>query len=129
MLFRSDEVLDQQAEKLAITRRIVGDIKEIWLLQPRFEKRSGKSPLRLIEQPRFRAAYDFLLLRAQAGEPGCAALADWWTKAQVGAGLPAPIDSDAGDDEGGEAAAPGEGAGSGAPKKRRRRGGRNRRKA
>ncbi|TAK93920.1 polynucleotide adenylyltransferase PcnB, partial [Patescibacteria group bacterium] len=59
-----DDVLDLQAEKLAITRRTVGDIKEIWLLQPRFDKRAGKSLLRMIEQPRFRAAYDFLLLRA-----------------------------------------------------------------
>lgn len=74
-----DEVLDQQAEKLAITRRVAGDIKEIWLLQPRFDKRSGKSPLRMIEQPRFRAAYDFLLLRAESGEVP-QELADWWTK-------------------------------------------------
>jgi poly(A) polymerase len=76
-----DEILDQQAEKLAITRRIAGDIKDIWLLQPRFEKRSGKSPLRMIEQPRFRAAYDFLLLRAESGEVA-QELAGWWTKFQ-----------------------------------------------
>ena len=76
-----DGVLDQQAEKIAITRRIVGDIKEIWALQPRFDKRSGKSPLRLLEQPRFRAAYDFLLLRAQSGEVPME-LADWWTRFQ-----------------------------------------------
>ncbi|MDK9724584.1 MAG: polynucleotide adenylyltransferase PcnB [Sterolibacteriaceae bacterium MAG5] len=76
-----DEVLDVQAEKLAITRRIAGDIKEIWLLQPRFDKRAGKTPLRLIEQPRFRAAYDFLLLRAQSGEIPLE-VADWWTRFQ-----------------------------------------------
>jgi poly(A) polymerase len=76
-----DAVLDQQAEKLAITRRIVGDIKDIWLLQPRFEKRAGKSPLRLIDQPRFRAAYDFLLLRCESGELP-QELADWWTEFQ-----------------------------------------------
>ncbi len=63
-----DEVLDAQAGKLAITRRIVGDIKEIWALQPRFDKRGGKIPYRLIEQPRYRAAWDFLRLRAQSGE-------------------------------------------------------------
>jgi len=73
-----DEVLDQQAEKLAITRRISGDIKDIWALQPRFEKRSGKVALRLLEQPRFRAGYDFLLLRAQSGEVAME-LVDWWT--------------------------------------------------
>ncbi|CAB1367968.1 polynucleotide adenylyltransferase PcnB [Denitratisoma oestradiolicum] len=76
-----DEVLDIQAEKLAITRRIAGDIKEIWALQPRFEKRSGKFPYRLLEQPRFRAAYDFLLLRAGSGEVP-QELADWWTEFQ-----------------------------------------------
>ena len=76
-----DEVLDQQAEKLAITRRISGDIKDIWALQPRFEKRSGKTALRLLEQPRFRAGYDFLLLRAQSGE-AATELADWWTEFQ-----------------------------------------------
>ncbi len=76
-----DEVLNQQAEKLAITRRISGDIKDIWSLQPRFEKRSGKTALRLLEQPRFRAGYDFLLLRAQSGEVAME-LADWWTAFQ-----------------------------------------------
>ena len=76
-----DEVLSQQGEKLAITRRIAGDIKDIWALQPRFEKRSGKSPWRLVDQPRFRAGYDFLLLRAQSGEIA-QELADWWTEFQ-----------------------------------------------
>jgi len=72
-----DEVLDTQGEKLAITRRIAGDIKDVWLLQPRFEKRSGRMPFRLIEQPRFRAAWDFLRLRAESGEAE-QELADWW---------------------------------------------------
>jgi poly(A) polymerase len=77
-----DEVLDQQGEKLAITRRIAGDIKEIWALQPRFEKRAGKSPHRLLEQPRFRAAYDFLALRAESGEID-QELATWWHDFQM----------------------------------------------
>jgi poly(A) polymerase len=72
-----DEVLDIQAEKLAITRRVAGDIKDIWSLQPRFEKRAGKTPYRLIEQPRFRAGYDFLALRAESGEIETE-VADWW---------------------------------------------------
>jgi poly(A) polymerase len=74
-----DDVLDAQAGKLAITRRIVGDIKEIWALQPRFDKCTGKTPFRLIEQPRFRAAWDFLRLRAQSGEIDLA-LAEWWDR-------------------------------------------------
>ncbi|MBK9026946.1 MAG: polynucleotide adenylyltransferase PcnB [Propionivibrio sp.] len=73
-----DEVLDVQAEKLAITRRIAGDIKDIWALQPRFEQRSGKRPFGVLEQPRFRAGYDFLLLRAESGEVD-GELGQWWT--------------------------------------------------
>ena len=73
-----DSVLDAQAETLMITRRVAADIKDIWVLQPRFEQRSGKRPFGLIEQPRFRAGYDFLLLRAEAGEVE-RELADWWT--------------------------------------------------
>jgi len=74
-----DEVLDTQGEKLAITRRIAGDIKDIWLLQPRFEKRGGRAPFRLVEQARFRAAWDFLRLRAESGEAP-QELADWWAQ-------------------------------------------------
>jgi poly(A) polymerase len=76
-----DEVLDQQGEKLAITKRIVGDIKDIWALQPRFEKRAGRAPARLVEQPRFRAAWDFLVLRAESGEAP-RELAEWWREFQ-----------------------------------------------
>ena len=76
-----DEVLDAQVEKLAITRRIVGDIKDIWALQPRFEARAGKRPYALLEQPRFRAGYDFLLLRAESGEIDME-LGVWWTDFQ-----------------------------------------------
>ncbi len=72
-----DEVLDLQGGKLAITRRIAADIKEIWLLQPRLENRAGRRPLRVVEQPRFRAGFDFLLLRAESGEVD-GELADWW---------------------------------------------------
>lgn len=73
-----DEVLDVQGEKLAITRRIAGDIKDIWALQPRFEQRSGKRPYGVLEQPRFRAAYDFLLLRIASGEVDNE-IGEWWT--------------------------------------------------
>ncbi|MEW6164717.1 MAG: polynucleotide adenylyltransferase PcnB [Pseudomonadota bacterium] len=106
-----DEVLDVQGEKLAITRRIAGDIKDIWLLQPRFEKRGGRAPFRLVEQPRFRAAWDFLHLRAQSGEAP-QELADWWAAFQQA------------DNAAREAMLKPETAG---PKKRRRRGGRGRR--
>ncbi|MEC5386532.1 polynucleotide adenylyltransferase PcnB [Uliginosibacterium sp. H3] len=77
LLAAMNEVLEIQAEKLAITRRVSADITEIWGLQPRFEKRSGKMPYRLIEQPRYRAGYDFLRLRAESGEIPME-LPDWW---------------------------------------------------
>jgi poly(A) polymerase len=76
-----DDVLDVQGEKLAITRRIAGDIKDIWALQPRFEQRAGKRPYALLEQPRFRAGYDFLLLRAESGELDIE-VGEWWTRFQ-----------------------------------------------
>lgn len=74
-----DDVIDAQSEKLAITRRVAGDIKDIWLLQPRFEQRSGKRPYALIEQARFKAGYDFLLLRVESGEIP-EELGRWWTE-------------------------------------------------
>lgn len=72
-----EHVLEVQARKLAITRKIAGDIKEIWALQPRFEKRGGHAPYRLLEHPRYRAGWDFLRLRGLAGEIDMA-LPDWW---------------------------------------------------
>ncbi|MGI4860303.1 MAG: polynucleotide adenylyltransferase PcnB [Janthinobacterium lividum] len=73
-----DEVLDAQTGKLAIQRRFVSDMKEIWGMQPRLEKRAGRSALKLLEHPRFRAAYDFLLLRCESGEMD-PTLGAWWT--------------------------------------------------
>jgi poly(A) polymerase len=72
------EVSDIQAQKLAIHKRFSATMKEIWGLQPRFEQRAGKRPYSLIEHPRYRAAYDFLLLRCESGELP-AELGKWWT--------------------------------------------------
>jgi poly(A) polymerase len=76
-----DKVLSAQAERIAIPRRFEATIKEIWSLQPRFEQRAGQRPFRLLEHPRFRAAYDFLALRGQSGEVPMM-LVDWWTRFQ-----------------------------------------------
>jgi poly(A) polymerase len=57
--------------------KLAADMREIWLMQPRFERRSGRAPYALVEQPRFRAAFDFLRLRSDAGEAPVE-LADWW---------------------------------------------------
>jgi poly(A) polymerase len=55
------------------------DMREIWTMQPRFEKRTGSAPYSLLDQPRFRAGFDFLRLRAQTGEIDLE-LAEWWEK-------------------------------------------------
>ncbi len=74
-----DEVLDRQTDKLAIPRRLTTTMKEIWTLQPRFEQRSGRRPFALLEHPRLRAGYDFLMLRAESGEVPME-LIDWWRR-------------------------------------------------
>lgn len=73
-----NEVIDFQAEKLAIHNRFTATMKEIWAMQPRFEHRTGKRPFGLLEHPRYRAAYDFLLLRCESGEID-SELGEWWT--------------------------------------------------
>jgi len=74
----ADDVLQTQTESLALQRRIGSDMRDIWAMQPRFERRVGKSPYKLIEHPRFRAGLDFLVLRAASGEIE-QEFADWWT--------------------------------------------------
>lgn len=75
----ADDVLQTQTESLALQRRIGSDMRDIWAMQPRFERRVGKSPYKLIEHPRFRAGLDFLVLRAASGEIE-QELADWWAE-------------------------------------------------
>ncbi|HEX2825632.1 MAG TPA: polynucleotide adenylyltransferase PcnB [Burkholderiales bacterium] len=76
-----EQVAQTQAEKLAIPRRYGADMKEIWVMQPRFMQRNGRRPYRLLENPRFRAGYDFLLLRCASGEVD-AGVGEWWTRFQ-----------------------------------------------
>jgi poly(A) polymerase len=77
-----DEVLERQRAQLAIPRRYDTVMKELWTLQPRFEQRVGQRPMRLLALPRFRGAYDFLLLRCQSGEIDIE-LGEWWTEFQI----------------------------------------------
>ena len=107
-----DSVLDEQASKLAIQRRFIADMREIWGLQPRLEK-GGRGALRAIEHLRFRAGYDFLLLRVQAGELP-ESLGRWWTEF---------VEGDPATRERLLDARPDESRGR-SPRKRRRRGGR-----
>ncbi len=75
-------MVTRQARQTAIPKRFSMPMREIWNLQPRFEQRNGKRPQRLLTHPRFRAAYDFLLLRAESGEAS-PELAQWWTEFQT----------------------------------------------
>ncbi|WP_241546863.1 polynucleotide adenylyltransferase PcnB [Thiohalobacter thiocyanaticus] len=74
-------VVTQQARHVSIPKRFSLPMREIWSLQPRFLRRQGRRALQLLEHPRFRAAYDFLLLRCAAGEVE-QELCDWWTEIQ-----------------------------------------------
>ncbi|GBE48565.1 poly(A) polymerase I precursor [bacterium BMS3Bbin12] len=77
-----DEVVRRQIRHVALPRRITLPMREIWQLQIRFAgPPRGKRALRLLQHPRFRAAYDLLALRAQAGEE-VGSLVDWWTEFQ-----------------------------------------------
>ncbi|WON73131.1 polynucleotide adenylyltransferase PcnB [Nitrosospira sp. Is2] len=75
------DVLAVQNENLAIPRRYDAIMKEIWAMQSRFTGRSGRRPFRLLEHPRFRAAYDFMLLRCESGEIEME-LGKWWEEFQ-----------------------------------------------
>jgi poly(A) polymerase len=93
-------------------------MRDIWAMQPRFERRSGKTPYKLLEHPRLRAGYDFLLLRCASGEVD-PELGEWWTEFMQG---------DTTERESLLNRKPAEEAGA-APKRRRRRGGRGRSKS
>jgi poly(A) polymerase len=77
-----DSVLKAQQSRVSIPRRYAVPMRELLMLQPRFNRRSGVKSLSILQHPRFRAAYDFLILRAEVGaaEPE---LARWWTEIQL----------------------------------------------
>ncbi|MBS1222577.1 MAG: poly(A) polymerase, partial [Proteobacteria bacterium] len=75
----AERVVQAQIRHTALPRRYSLPMREIWELQQRLTVTTGKRPLRLLDHPRFRAGYDFLLLRAEADEQA-AELADWWTR-------------------------------------------------
>lgn len=78
----TDKAFTQQRKSLSIPRRFAMMVKEIFVLQAQLMNRSGRRPLRLLGLQRFRAAYDFLLLRSVADE-SLKETADWWTKIQT----------------------------------------------
>ena len=110
-----DAVLRAQQSRVAIPRRFAIPMRELLMLQPRFNRRSGAKSLSLLQHPRFRAAYDFLLLRAQVGvaDPE---LAKWWTDIQL-----LPHEERLTLVQSRPADPPAEGEGAAAPRRRRRR--------
>ena len=72
-----EAIFDARIGDISGRGKLGGDMREIWLMQPRFERRIGNAPFSLVEQPRFRAGFDFLRLRADAGEAPDE-LARWW---------------------------------------------------
>jgi poly(A) polymerase len=77
LMTAADSVVDEQTKKLAIQRRFQADMREIWFMQARFEHVNARAIWRMLEQPRFRAAVDFLQLRAEAREVD-SVQAQWW---------------------------------------------------
>jgi len=136
-----DAVFDARIGDISGRGKLAADMREIWLMQPRFERRTGNTPRALVEQPRYRAAYDFLRLRADADEVP-AELAEWWEDFALGdeddrvallqavreqqgprrvplaaaRGVPAPSAPPPGAEDGADAS-----AGDAPPRKRRRR--------
>jgi poly(A) polymerase len=78
-----DAVFDLRIGDISGRGKLAADMREIWLMQPRFDRRGGTAPFSMVEQPRFRAAYDFLRLRADCGEID-SELADWWEDFALG---------------------------------------------
>jgi poly(A) polymerase len=72
-----DDVFHAHIGDVSGRGKLAGDMREIWMMQPRFEKRVGSAPFGLVEQERFRAAFDFMRLRSDIGEVD-EVLADWW---------------------------------------------------
>ena len=80
--FRSmDKIIREQQVLTAVPRKFHGYIKDIWSLQLKLETRLGHQPYKILNHPRFRAAYDFLLLREEAARDS-QGIGDWWTQFQ-----------------------------------------------
>lgn len=112
------DVLGKQVQSIAVPKRFTIPAREIWQMQQRMERAKGKRVQTLLTHPRFRAAYDFLLLRAKTATPAerehLEKQGDYWTRQQRGVEIPSAADQPRSED---------------APAKRRgRRGGRRRRK-
>jgi len=87
MMRAAEQAIAEQARSTSIPRRFSAVTRQIWMLQVRFTKTRGKRWKRLLYEERFRAGYDFLLLRAKE-DKALGELAEFWTRAQEGVTLP-----------------------------------------
>ena len=78
-----DDVFNARIGDVSGRGKLAADMREIWMMQPRFDKRVGSAPFGLVQQERFRAAFDFMRLRADIGEVD-EVLADWWQEFSTG---------------------------------------------
>ena len=127
LLAAADSVLSAQLRSTSIPRRFSGPMKEIWQMQPRLERLRGGRALKLMEDRRFRAAYDFLCLRSNIDDR-LKDSAAWWTKVQTldpearaDSAANRPVAPDIWPSGSGPEPAPGEEAVASAPAKKKRR--------
>ena len=80
------EIMSEQQQRIAVPKRFQAVMKDIWILQDKLNRREGKRAFKTLEHPKFRAGYDFLLLRAEIEQPHhgkqLSDLAAWWTDFQ-----------------------------------------------
>ncbi|MCF2862170.1 polynucleotide adenylyltransferase PcnB [Pseudoalteromonas sp. Cnat2-41] len=74
-----NQILSENARHVAVPKRFTLGARDIWHIQHRFDKRGGQRAYRLSQQPRFKAAYDFMLLLVDSGQEDLKELADWWS--------------------------------------------------
>ena len=79
----SEEVILEQIKQTSLPRWLTSRVKDIWMLQTKLERRQPKKVKQLLLNPRFRIAYDFLLLRSQSTNPELIKIAEFWTKKQI----------------------------------------------
>ncbi|AFZ83865.1 poly(A) polymerase [Candidatus Kinetoplastibacterium blastocrithidii (ex Strigomonas culicis)] len=79
LISASETIIEKQLKVLTLHKKIISDMKTIWFMQPKFENRKNKISLSLLQNPKFKAAYDFILLRAKSNDFD-KAIAQWWTK-------------------------------------------------
>ena len=75
------EIIGRQVKRTAFPKHVSIAMREVWSLQPKFEVRVGLKPARLLTHPRFRAAYDFMVIRSETGDVD-REMVDWWSKFQ-----------------------------------------------